>query len=719
MLLLTSAVYADFSIATENAEKTICIGSTATLVDKVSGASGQYTVETSGDAVAFTTTVPTEFELKDSQNIYSYVTVSSKIKAGVYDLTVKIKSGDVVKEQTHKITAKDCHGTSLSVDGDKKACPCDKVKYKLALENQGEFKEKFKITAEGTAKEWTNLSLTSVELASGESKEFYAYVEPPCNVNGDYTLTFKAVAEASLAGASTTANLEILPCYEYDIGIEKEYNICENEKINIPIKINNKGTAGNTFAIVLDGPGWAKLSAKSIDIDSETEKSVDINVQPPFKTDGNFTLKIETMTSAGNVKKTAETSVNARRCYGVDLDVANEDKLCKKEKEYSIMIKNLGEFDSTYSLKIEGPDWAKLEDSSIKVDAKKNATIKLEVKPENAEFKKYNITITATDDASKESDSGTLVLEVSSPEDCYKAEITSEENRINVELEKSKTLFLMLKNNGLDEAEYTIELDGKGAKFAIINPNEIKLSPGETETLYLYISPPLFTDSGEYNLTVTAKEKDSKIETKKDIIIGIMGEGEQKTAENETIAPETAAKENIIIRAINAVKNFFKKLFMVQPPVEETQIATNVSVAVNSSITTAAVEEINETAEAEEIVNITANAAAEENESLEIAPAENLSNAEENTAEINATNETAEEAVVNVTAEENETAEIAIENKTETAPVKEIEGFNARAEKVITQYKSYIIGAVILLILIIILSSGLGKSIIEFFEEEE
>jgi len=738
-LMLSSAVYADFSISTESSEATVCIGSTATIVDKVTGTAGQYSLKTSGTATDFTTTVPTGFSFNASQNqnIYSYLTVSSKIKPGTYALTVKVSSGNATKESAHTIIAKDCHGTSLSVDGDKKACPCEKVKYKLTLENSGEFSEKFSVVVEGTAKEWTNLSKDKIELDSNESETFYAYVQPPCNVNGKYSLTFKAVAEASLAGASTKAELEILPCYEYGLGLEKNYSICENEKLTIPLEIDNQGTADNSFAIVMEAPDWAKLASKSIDISAGTKKSVEINAQPPFKTQGNFTIKVETMASEGNVKKNAETTVFVRRCYGVDLNLeSKEDKLCKAEKTYEIAVSNLGEFDAKYDLKLDGPEWAKLDEDSIKVDANENETIKLTVEPKDAEFKAYNITIEATDSESNETDSESLMLEISKPEDCYKAELTTENDAVSVGLEKSKTVFLMLKNNGLDEATYTINLEGKGAKFAIINPNEITLKPGESETLYLYISPPLFTELGEYNLSVIAKEKASEITSEKTIVVKISEEGGGEEISNEA---ENATSEKELTsfgksigaffsNIINSIKDFFTKLFMVQLSDNETLInatieAGNLSLGlenasnaqapseqvpaeeeITAEVNETAPEETEEAAENETIVNETA-----EGEENEIEILENES------ATINESIITGE--VISNASNAQAPSEQVPANETEK--IKTITNFNEKMGEMYQNYKTYIIGAGVILLLIIIITSGLGKAIVEFFEEEE
>ena len=708
--LLSSAALA-LSISTEDSEKTICIGSTAVILDKVSGASGQSTVNASGTATAFTTTVPTEFS-GTNQNIYSYVTISSKTKPGAYDLKVKVTSGNSTKEQTHEITAKDCHGTSLIVDSDKNACPCEKVKYRLKLENQGEFTENFIISVEGTAKQWTNLSISSSSLKTGEIEEFYAYVQTPCNVDGEYTLTFKAIAEQSLAGASAAAKLNILACYEYTLSAKSNYSICENENLTVSVKIDNKGTANNTFNIVFEGPKWAVLSSKFVDASAESEKTFDINVLPPFKTEGNFTLKIETMTSAGNVKKSVLTNLKVRRCYGSKIEMQSEDKLCKEEKEYNITVINLGEIDSKYTLSVEGPEWAELSDDIVKVDAKKNKTIALKVTPKKADYKKYDITVTAKDTISGDENSKTLSLELPKPEECRKSEITSKEDSINVEIEKSKTLFLMLKNKGFEENEYNIEISGNGAKFSLINPNEVTLKPGDSETLYLYISPPLFTETGEYNITVIAEEKNSDITSEKEIIANIVKEGSEEAKEAEETTTETA-QPNIFVRIISAIKNFFSKLFMVQP-IEINETESNISVAKEPETLQAL--DVNEIITNGTESNIT------EIETIEI-------------GEVNATADETEESDASAEEENNESDEIEAANITEddltakvidetqasneSEKIEKIADFNEKAGDFFQTYKTYIIGAVIVLLIILIIISGIGKSIIEFFEEEE
>jgi len=756
-LLFSSAVYADFSITTENSAETACIGSTTVIVDKITGDSGKYTAEKSGSAAEFTTTVPTEFSLKTSQNVYSYITLSSKIKPGAYDLITKVKSGEAAKEQKHEITAKDCHGTVLTADGAKNACPCDKLKYKLTLENNGQFYEKFSISLEGTAKEWANLSASKIELNANESKTFYAYMDAPCDVHGPYNLKVKALAEASLAGASTDIKIEILPCYEYDLEMKKSYEICENEELKIPLILINKGTADNTFSINLKGEKWAELEEDSLEAESGKNKTTEINVHPPFKTEGNFTLKVETMTSAGNVEKSISTNVKVKRCYGVDvISETKEDKLCKEERSYNLTVKNLGKFKAKYDLKAYGADWADLKDSTVRLEAGENKTIELIITPKKAEYKKYTINITATDSESGEKDTDKLKLELPKPEDCYKAEFTTKDEKKTVAIENPTTIFLLLKNKGFDEGTYEISMNGKGAKFSLINPEETTLQPDGSETIYLYVSPPLFTEEKSYNITVMAEEKNSKVIAKKEITIEVLKEELNKT-EDKTEVEEKKIKPNIFTNIINSIIGFFKKLFMVQPAKNETldteekelkidtkegsaidtEEETNESVELNANETeinetdaTAAksAESINETDTNETIVNETKTNETIANETISPEAKEDLNatesdKEEKEAAEDEEDNETesAEEENKTIEAEETEDKEItgkAVDNETEKS-IENLENFNEKLDDFWTNNKTYVIGAGAIALLIIIIMSGLGKKIIGFFEEEE
>ena len=96
-LITISSVCADFSISSGDSETTVCLGKTSVITDKISGSQGNYIVEISGTASAFTTTVPASFNLEKEQNIYSYASPLSRTAEGTYYLAVKVRSVGITK----------------------------------------------------------------------------------------------------------------------------------------------------------------------------------------------------------------------------------------------------------------------------------------------------------------------------------------------------------------------------------------------------------------------------------------------------------------------------------------------------------------------------------------------------------------------------------------------------------------------------------------------
>lgn len=554
MLLLNVGMVEGFSLSADSAEIEVCAGSTIVAKTLAQG-TGSFTVSTEGDGKAFAMTVPAEFSLDDgTQNIYSYISPTSRTEIGTYSLVVKVKSGDETKEQEYDIKVKDCHEADLSVSGDKLICPCEKAVFSLDLENNGAYRETFELSVEGTAAKWTNLSTDEITIESGEEKSFTATVEAPCNVYGKYTLTFKASAQKSTAEASAKADLDIQPCYDYELVMGEEYSLCEKGELEISLEIENLGTANNTFKINLEAPEWVSIEKETEIIGKGESKTVKININPPIGTQGNFTIKIGVLTEIGDVKKEAKTDIFVEKCYGISVDTAKKGIICDQTKKYSypVVIKNSGKFEEELELSMDGPEWAVLEKEKVNLEKDEEKEINLEIDPKGAEAKSYTVEIKATSSEGAES-TDSIIIEISKEDECYSPALKAEKQSLEVALEKAMILSIELENKGLEKATFIIDLEEDGKSFSMINPTIVeKLEPGKTETLYLHVSPPLFTETGDYDLTISARVENKEITASEKIKIKVI---EEEAEDEET---EEENKENFIIVFFKKIWDFFK-----------------------------------------------------------------------------------------------------------------------------------------------------------------
>lgn len=594
-----------FSITADSDSASVCIGSTKMLSSLVEG-SGSFTVLQEGTASSFSTTVPNSFSTDSSQNIYSYITPSSKISPGDYNLKVKVSEGSEQKEQNYSLTVKDCQKTEFSVDSKKMTCPCQKTEFVLNIINNADYSENYTLNAEGTLKGWINFSEQSFSLESGEEKEVIASVDAPCNINGQYDITFKLKPSHYFSSMTAKSEMDIEPCYEYSMEFgSSEYSSCENAQLIAPLTLSNKGTANNSFNINMEGPDWITYE-KNISVSAGQSSIINFSMNPPRGSIGDFIIKLDVLSINGNVNKKAETKMTVENCYGISVRFENEkETVCDAKKEYSypVIIQNSGKVDETINLSLEGPSWASLSTNIVSVKSNESQEVYVNVEfPSNIEAEGYEIKILASGVTQSED---TITIDARYPEDCFSSQISPEKSSIEVLLEGSNTIPVEVKNDGLEESTFIIGLDGDAAPFSMINPEIITLGAGESKTLYLYVSPPSYTELGEYGLSINSRVKDTNFISSEEITVKVVNEL-SIVESNETV------KEGFFSRMFSKIKSFFSGLFSSnvaeeQEPTSENFTVENISTETIVSEVENLTENVTETVEnvTEVIENVT------------------------------------------------------------------------------------------------------------------
>ncbi|MCX8194119.1 MAG: hypothetical protein N3G19_02030 [Candidatus Pacearchaeota archaeon] len=404
----------------------------------------------------------------------------------------------------------------------------------------------------------------------------------PCNIKGSYEVNFVAKSKSEYAKANTKAKIDVVSCYDYSISTEKTYyNICEAEKLIIPVKIKNFGTQNNMYKINMQAPNWTTIDLKQITVEKDKEGTFNIVVQPPYKTQGNFTIFLEVMSEYGKVLKKHDIRIDVAKCYDVSVTIEEDkDKMCNAlSNTYSVVIRNAGKFQNTYNIILEAPDWVTISEKRLTLNASKEKAITLDVHPPyDTKEGNYEIRVRAIDEISKVEAADTLNVTTISLEECYKPAISTKDDLVKVARDGTATVLFIVENKGSNDANYTIEISGTATKFSQINPGTVKLGAGKAETLYLYIAPPLEQQLDDYTATVTVRLEDTTILASKTITISVVEAG---TIQQSPTPPPVEKKEkeetkeavpSIFAKIISWIANLFKA-----KPSNETQprIETN------------------------------------------------------------------------------------------------------------------------------------------------
>ena len=650
VLVLSIAFANAFTVESNLLSNVVCPSATIVIEEKITAdKAASFEVVTAGSANSFATALPIAFDLAkgESKSVYVYITPPSDVLPGNYELLVTIANGYETKQVKHDIVVENCNELTVRVEPEKEVCACESITYKATLTNNGLYRERYSLELFGDAASFAKLSTDSIALNPGESKDFLIYFNPSCEVEKDtYTFTIKATSLDSRAIALTEGSIKVNNCFSYALDAEKNfYSICDGDKATAKVYLENRGASANLYDINFKGPAFSHIDKNSVELNPNGKAELNIYLNPRLgeKAD-NYTLKIETLSDKGKILAREEITVEVRECHNAEIAFMFEkekDKLCNAlTNTYGIELKNLGEKQGDYAISVDGPEWVRLSNTSIKLDANKTASLWLEVSPPyGTKADSYSIKVTARDRNSEIAVSDEIEIETLTKVDCYKPKINVEESSIEVEKDKTHVAIFTIENTGARKASYLIDVSGNANRFVSVTPSVIELEPGKAENVYVYIAPTLTTPTGKYSLTLSARLNDTTMLASKTISIDVIEPKEIETEKpvnvtNITVEEKPKQEKSLWQKVVDWFKSLFKPAATLETgaivqEAEETQKA--IEEVVNESNKTETVnisENLTSEQEASEIVEAIANESVNESQEKTIEEAKGGSEVE-------------------------------------------------------------------------------------------
>ena len=267
LILLSPNINAEFTVTTEENEKTVCQGTTSVFTVFVEG-SGNININKEGTASSFTTIVPSGLILNSNKKpIFVYITPSSKVQPGVYNLDLKINDGSIEKVMPLKIDVKDCTTFEILGITEKEVCGCESQQFEFEIKNTGIYQETYILSVKGEAKDFTELNKNEIKLDPGKSTKVLAVVKAPCANFGVKGFSLNVESKTSNSVASIDNKIKINNCFDYNAAVSTELvEICEHTKEEIKVTIDNTADKSNTYKLSIVGPAWADLDKKEITV---------------------------------------------------------------------------------------------------------------------------------------------------------------------------------------------------------------------------------------------------------------------------------------------------------------------------------------------------------------------------------------------------------------------------------------------------------------------
>lgn len=296
------------------------------------------------------------------------------------------------------------------------------------------------------------------------------------------------------------------------------YNICENEGKATPILIVNNANIDNKYALNVVGANWINLNVREFSLPKKQSGVIFLELNPNINTNGKYNIKINGVSSVGNVKRDLTIDINVEKCYSLSVELEEEeDKVCGGiKKQYLGKITNTGKQENDVELIVNGPNWINVDENIFSVDANDGEIFELDADvPANAKGI-FNVFVTAiVKNLPLTKSEKELSIEVVPKYDCYKAEIIADTRITNRYL--NTYIPIKVRNSGIKQAEYNISLEAPN--WITLEPKKLILNPEQLGNLNLNINPDAKIPEGTYPAKIYVKLEGTTYSKNIDVVL--------------------------------------------------------------------------------------------------------------------------------------------------------------------------------------------------------
>ncbi len=264
-------------------------------------------------------------------------------------------------------------------------CPRETGLFTDVVKNVDSKAREFTITTKGSASAWATSIPNGFVLLPGESRTVYVYVTPLRDtIPSNYDL---AVTVTSLGETKEIIHKVIVKkCYGSTLsGTESVLRSCPNGVAKYDMTLSNNGEYKESFVIEADGQIKDKLtlSDKLVVLEKGETKKVVAYVKAPAQ-DGSYSFNVKSTGQIGGTLESFNAVINVDPCYAFSMDIQgnNSYTMCERTLlSIPIKVENKGTVQNTYDLKVDGPEWAKLDKNQFVLEAGEKEFVTLMVAP--------------------------------------------------------------------------------------------------------------------------------------------------------------------------------------------------------------------------------------------------------------------------------------------------------------------------------------------------
>ncbi len=310
---------------------------------------------------------------------------------GNYDTVFKVISSSkyAQAETTAGLSLITCYDYSLNTEKTfYDLCETQTQVIPITLKNLGTADNNYNIKLGSPS--WMALDQKNIALSTNKEKIFNLNVQPPANTQGNFTAYIEVTSDKGAVVKNLEINFNIGSCYGSTMDIDKtEDRVCNTLSNTYQVTITNTGKLSKEFDLVLDAPTWATLDKSHVSLNTGEKTTATLSVQPPQDTkSSSYPITIKSIDSISN--KEAKTSLNlttltTENCYQPSITSEKDSITVSQDSAATLLIsiENKGLQQANYIIEISGTasGFSQINPAAISLDSKKAQSLYLYLSP--------------------------------------------------------------------------------------------------------------------------------------------------------------------------------------------------------------------------------------------------------------------------------------------------------------------------------------------------
>ena len=350
-------------------------------------------------------------------------------------------------------------------------------------------------------------------FTSLDNKFVYVYITPNSYVAaGDYDL--KLVVNDNANTKKIPFVVRVKDCNTFSFTGDTDKKVCGCESVKYNYNVKNTGGYDDKYILSLksDVKNWFTLSQEKIDLKPGEEKTITVTAKSSCNNFGDYLFSLNA-DSENNVHAVLDNKITVDNCFDYNLNLGKEyAEMCEHSiEQVEVGIENTAVRANTYTLKLDGPGWANIQNKEVTLGSGVSGKTFLILNPDYRIEGEFNNLLTVKGDKGEIVKEKILKVKVKKCND-FSLDVIDAGASICQGTVKGYNVHVV--NNGEIDKEIKISTDNENAK---LNLDKITLVHGESKDLLLTFNSGNLS-AGKYEVNVKGNSLDDSGITSQDVI---------------------------------------------------------------------------------------------------------------------------------------------------------------------------------------------------------